>query len=465
VTITRRGLLRGVAVGTAGLALGACGGDPAVGGDAGPSPDAPIDAPPIPIDPPERVAEVAAFPLGVSAGDLVGTRGLLWTRYAGAAVLACVAWRVEGDAYVEELAQVTATPADGGFVHVAIEGLVPGARYRYAFFETADGARTGRSRIGSFRAPIADDAIEPLTFGAISCTKDSHATDPIQRAADHGGLDAFLFLGDNVYADGATDPTSYRTKYEEHYGRPAHVALRAATGQYITWDDHEIVNDFNPETLDADHTAAAFGAFFEHNPCAKVAGDERRIWRSARWGRTLEVFVLDTRSERLPSTRTGANAQYISPAQLAWLEAGLAASPCVFKVIMNSVPITNMPLVWDAAKSGRWEGYEAQRTALLRHIDDNAIAGVTWLSGDFHLAFISHVGTAGQPGANQREILAGPGGQSSNPLVGTLNQPQFSFASGTNNFTTLQFDPAARSITVTYIDGDGQPFHSSTLAM
>lgn len=465
MTITRRGWLRGLAVGTAGLALGACGSDPAAGGDDGASPDAAPDAAPIPVDPPERVVEVPEFPLGVSAGDLAGTRGLLWTRYTGGGALACAAWRMDGEVYVEELAQISAMPADGGFVHVAIEGLAPGVRYRYAFFEITAGARTGRSRIGSFRAPIADDALEPLTFGAISCTKDSHPTDPLQRAADHGGLDAFLFLGDNVYADGATDAASYRVEYANHYGRAAHAALRAATGNYITWDDHEIVNDYNPETLDADHQAAAFGAFFEHNAVAKIAGNERRIWRSARWGRTLELFVLDTRSERLPSTRTSASAQYISTAQISWLEAGLAASPCVFKVIMNSVPITNMPLVWDAAQGDRWEGYAAQRTRLLSFIDDNAIAGVTWLSGDFHLAFISYVGTAGQPGATQREILVGPGGQNANVLAGTLNQPQFAWASGTNNFTKLLFDPTARSVTVTYINASGQPFYSSSLQM
>ena len=98
------------------------------------------------------------------------------------------------------------------------------------------------------------------------------------------------------------------------------------------------------------------------------------------------------------------------------------------------------------------------RTEILRYIDDNHIGGVLWLSGDFHLAFISHVSPSGA-GANQREVLCGPGGQSPNSLVPSLTQPQFSFATGTNNYTTLHFDPASRSVTVTYIDGNGTKFH------
>jgi hypothetical protein len=40
-----------------------------------------------------------------------------------------------------------------------------------------------------------------------------------------------------------------------------------------------------------------------------------------------------------------------------------------------------------------------------------------------------------------------------------LQQPQFSFATGTNNYTTLELDPASKSVTVTYIDGSGMKFH------
>jgi alkaline phosphatase D len=468
---TRRDVLKGVAATTAGVVLAGCGSDGGMaddGDDMPPGPDAPPveppDAAPAPITPPEDTPEIAMFGLGVSAGDLVEDRGVLWTRYDGLSVLVAFAWRMDGETYDEELGPFPATPGDGGFVHVPLAGLDPGARYRYAFFELEDsGARRGRSTIGRFRAPPAAGTDGPIRFGAISCLDEGRPADVLARAAERDDLDAFLFLGDNAYCDPSDTLPEYRDAYVRHFGRPEHMAIRARTGAYITWDDHEVANDWNPETIAPARLDAAFQAFFDHAPYARITGNERRIWRSARWGDTVEVFVLDCRSERKPSTIFGSEPQqYISPEQLAWLTTGLAASPCAFKLIMNSVPITNMPSVWDLYPTDRWEAYATQRSEVLQFIDTNAITGVLWVAGDFHLAFVSNVSPNGI-GASQRELLVGPGGQSANPLVGTLNAPQFSFATGTNNYTVLELDPATLTLTARYIDGTGAEFHVETL--
>jgi alkaline phosphatase D len=370
---------------------------------------------------------------------------------------------MDGDAYAEELGPYPATPGDGGFVHVPVAGLAPGARYRYAFFELADdGSRRGRSIVGAFRAPPAPGTTELVRFGAVSCVDEGEPADVLARAAERDDLDAFLFLGDNAYCDPSETLAEYRDAYRRHFERGEHIAIRAATGMYMTWDDHEVANDWNPETIASERLDAAFQAFFDHAPVARIAGAERRIWRSARWGDTVEVFVLDCRSERKPSTILGSEPQqYLSPEQLAWLEAGLAASPCVFKLIMNSVPITNMPLLWDVYPTDRWEAYADQRAEILQFIDDHAIPGVLWVAGDFHLAFISNVSPSGA-GATQREVLVGPGAQSANPLVPTLNPPQFSFATGTNNYTVLELDPVTGAVSLHYIDGAGATFHTDS---
>jgi alkaline phosphatase D len=451
---TRRDFVKGV---TAGVTLAACGAKPAI--DVPDGGEAPPDG--APIAPPETVPEVARFELGISAGDLVDDRAVLWTRYDGAAPLVALVWRMAGDAYIEELGPYPAVPAAGGFVHVPIAGLRAGERYRYAFVETAGDARVGRSIIGRFRAPIAPDASEVLTFGAVSCTDESRPLDVLARAAERDDLDAFLFLGDNAYCESCNTLDDYHAFYTRHFRRPEHVAIRARTGNYMTWDDHEVDNDWNPETIEPARLDAAFQSFFEHAAIAPVPGAERRIWRSARWGTTAEVFVLDCRSERRPSTILSGSPEYLSPEQLAWLKAGLRDSPAVFKIIMNSVPITDMPLLWDAYPTDRWEGYAAQRRELLQFIDDSAIRGVIWISGDFHLAFIANVATSG-PGANQRELLCGPGAQEANPLTWTLQPPQFSFATDTNNYTLLRLDPASRAVTVSYIDAAGTAFYSES---
>jgi alkaline phosphatase D len=451
---TRRSILKGMA---AGVTLAACSSHET--GELLPDAAAGDAAQPRPVSPPEPIPTSEHFKLGVSAGDLVDTHAVLWTQYSGAAPLAAFVWRMDGNTYVDEHGPLMATPADGGFVHVAIEGLQPGARYRYAFVELEGDTRVARSLIGRFRAPIADTASEVLTFGAVACTDKSKPLTVLARAAERTDLDAFLFCGDNAYCDGATTLADYRGEYVDHFGRTEHLAVRASTGMYITWDDHEIKNDVNPETLPKEQLAAAFQTFFEHAPITETTPN--RIWRSARWGHTAEIFVLDCRSERLPSTILTDHPQYISPEQLTWLKTALAASPATFKLIINSVPITNMPNVWDAYPTDRWEAYGAQRTDILKYIDDAGITGVVWISGDFHLAFIGKVSTSG-PGANQREVLVGPGAQSANPLVSTLAAPQFSFATGTNNYTTLKLDPVGRSVTVAYHDAQGAAFHTES---
>ncbi|MBL9012721.1 MAG: alkaline phosphatase D family protein, partial [Myxococcales bacterium] len=122
------------------------------------------------------------------------------------------------------------------------------------------------------------------------------------------------------------------------------------------------------------------------------------------------------------------------------------------------------PNLWNVAPQDRWDGYQAQRDRILSFIDTRQIGGVLWVAGDFHLAFISKVSTSG-PGATQREVLVGPGGQTTNPLFTTLFAPQFQYTTGTNNMTTLRFDPGARTVTVTYVNGDGDEFHSESIAL
>jgi alkaline phosphatase D len=174
-----------------------------------------------------------------------------------------------------------------------------------------------------------------------------------------------------------------------------------------------------------------------------------------RWGKTLELFVLDGRGERRPSTRNSPAAEYLSRAQLDWLKRGLLESDAVFKLIMNSVPISDFPHLFDVLTVDRWEGYPAQREELLGFIDEMAIDGVVWVAGDFHLASMGRVAASGA-GSTQLEVLVGPGGQNGNVLAGTLGPPQFDWSSRENNYTELALDPERRTVDVRYHDGGGR---------
>lgn len=398
------------------------------------------------------------FPFGVASGEAGPDAALLWTLHEGSGSLKVRLWREDGGAAprVEPVA-----PGDDGFVHHRVAGLEPGAWYRFAFFELdgsgADagldgGAPSGEgvSDTGRFRAAFAPGTLAPLRLGAVSCTHQDAPLGTLVHAAGRGDLDAFMLLGDTLYADGAVDLPGYRQMWRRLLERAPVRALRQATSLVATWDDHEVANNFGGDTVPPAQLQAGRRALFEHLPIAQNPEAPERLWRSFRWGATAELFVLDCRGER-----NGAAGEYVSRAQLDWLKAGLVSSPARFKVILNSVPITAFPgLFFDLAAADRWEGVPAQRTELLRFVDEARVPGVLWVSGDFHMACAGRVALEG-PGARAVELLVGPGGQFKNPSPSYPGPPQFDFAAGIDNYATIDLDPALMTARVQYVTDRG----------
>ena len=296
----------------------------------------------------------------------------------------------------------------------------------------------------------------PLTFGAVSCLKQGFPLDTLSHASQRTDLDAFLFLGDTVYADGAKDLEGFRQKWSQAIAHPAHRALRSSVSAVTTWDDHELFNNWDADQLPRDGLFAGVQAFHEFQ-CVRPG---QRLWRSLEWGATAEVFVLDCRGERRPSTQ-----HYISDEQMAWLKEGLAKSTAAFKVILNSVPISNFPgAFFDTTTDDRWQGYPKQREEILRSVEDANVRGVLWVAGDFHLASMGRVSQQG-PGSSAIEVLVGPGGRLPNASPSYPAPPQFDWATGINNYATLALDPATVSVEVKYFDGNGRVLTQKTYSL
>ncbi len=455
---TRRQFLKVAAMGGA-SAWAACGGGrlqlPADGGEPG------LDAG-LPLDKPEALTESGAFMFGIASGDALADRVVLQTRYDGAAALRLRVWRMEGAVYAERVADAAVTPFDGGFVHLDVSGLVPGARYGYAFLEETAGQPPTRSALGRFRAALAPGQVEPLVFGAVSCTSLDSAPACLAHAAARTDLAAFLLLGDTTYNDTATTLAAYRTRWAQSLSRAEYRALRASTSLLATWDDHEVTNDFNPEQVPAARMTMARQTFFESLPLRRDALQADRLWKTVRWGDSVELFVLDGRGERKPSTRLSADPIYLSPTQLDWFKAGLKASPCALKLILNSVPISDFG--FSAFNADGWRAYQKQRLEILKFIEAENIRGVLWLSGDHHFASAGTISASG-PGTAAIEVLAGPGSQSSNPLWNLLKPPRWDFASGTNNYLAVHCDPVKREAKVVFHDAKGATLFDKTYAL
>lgn len=385
-----------------------------------------------------------SFPLGVAAGDAVPDGALVWTHFTGDDALDVVVWPEAGDLASPRR---QAAPDEDGFAVVEVSGLDPGTWYLFRF-ESADGQVSPHGR---FRTALAPDALEVVTIGATSCIKHGHKYDTLARAAERTDLDAFVFLGDAVYTDGASTLSDFRRKWADGLGGPEYVALRGSTSMITQWDDHEVRNNWEGDKVDEKLLTAARRAFLEHQPIRQDAARPLRFWRTLKWGLTAELFILDARSER-----DRAHGQYLSPEQLDWLVSSVTSSPAAFKLILNTVPIGAFDSPFFAPfNEDNWQGFPAQREELLRGLEASGATGVIFVSGDFHFACFGRVAKDG-PGSTLFEALVGPGANGPNPLPAYPSGDPWEFSSAVNNYTSFELDPFTKKATIRYHAGDGR---------
>jgi alkaline phosphatase D len=414
----------------------------------------------------------ALFPIGILAGGMTPDGAIVLTRVADEEPVTLRVWRPAGaSGEVWLVKDETHAPADGGFAKIEVRGLAPATTYRYAFYRR-DGERdVARTAIGNFRTAFADDMALTMTLGATTCTgsaresvREEVVPFPALSLMATEELDTLLHLGDMSYNDNATSLDEYRAEWSRTLNVRGYRDLLPSTGVYVTWDDHEVTDNWDPEAIASARLEAATQAFFETVPMPR--GPMDRLWRSFSWGRTAEIFVLDARSERLPSTLDEDMPVFASEQQLEFIKRGLSESQAHFKLVMTSVNIANLPGPWDAdfAMKDRWEGYETQRRELLDFIVDEEIRNVWFLAGDIHLGFVGRVEPEGHRHSKIWEITVGPGASGANPLGALLERglidreqvfpcQQFVYGNGLRQVaTTLTLDPLADTIGVRYVD-------------
>jgi phosphodiesterase/alkaline phosphatase D-like protein len=425
------------------------------GGDTGEALEpAPERSPePAPWEPPGVVDE-RTFPYGIQTGDALPDGVVVSVRSFGAPFSLTLV-RAEGDAWVEDQVLTDIGHDENGEVaQVVLSGLRPDTAYSVAM-QSAGGFW---SRPGRFRTALAPDGWRIIRLGATSCLGGNEPWRSLSVAATEA-LDAFMLLGDTVYADGSVDLEDYRLFWKQAAQTRGMVELSASTSLIATWDDHEVDNNWSREDLPPGTFEDALTAFREALPQRRGPGGTG-VWRSFTWGKTLEIFVLDCRGER-------GEGRYISEEQLQWLQDGLSASEARFKFILNSVPITDLSAIFGAAgASDRWQGYPEQRERVLRHIEDNAIAGVLWVTGDVHYPQVGQVDPVGGTAARQVEVFTGPGGSFLNVAASLfVGDPQYTWVGYAWNWCRFTLDPGLGTVLVQFVGDDGGLLYETTLRL
>jgi alkaline phosphatase D len=297
--------------------------------------------------------------------------------------------------------------------------------------------------------------------------------------------DFFLFVGDTVYADVPCDKpgvapgaafrartlAQYRARHRHQREDPALQALLRGTSVYAIWDDHEVRNDFSGshEPL----MPVGRQALLDYWPIAPPADDPARLYRRFRWGRLLEVFILDTRQYRsLDSDRDGPDKTMLGAAQRRWLLDGVTASTAVWKVVVTSVSLsipTGRPGARDSwtgvspfGLPAAGDGFVTERDAILAHFREHGVRNLVFLVADVHHAeAIRHQPT---PEWSFHELVAGPLSATlgrPRPLDLSLNPRSLFARGGVFNFGEITVEPA--HLTLRYVDDAGTVLFTHTL--
>jgi alkaline phosphatase D len=359
--------------------------------------------------------DAPALTHGVVVGDVGARSAVLWARGDREGALKL---HVSGGRH-DRVERLRFRAADDYTGQVLLTGLKPNTTYRY---------KLGTTR-GTFEtAPEEHDAARVrLAFGGDvagqNVCRDAAEGFPIMDTIRNLRPDVFVGLGDMIYADNACDPVGrygnaqvpgsfgpatdlagFWAHWRYNRADGASQRLLASTGYVGVWDDHEVVNDFGPlsdtrstppYTPGVHLLPIGLEAFLDYTPIAIAPNTPKRLYRSLRWGRHLELFVLDTRQYRDANSASDSADRpktMLGREQLTWLKDSLAASDATWKVVVSSVPMsipTGFPPSggrdgW--ANFDQTTGFEQELLDVLRFLESEGIENTVWITTDVHFA-------------------------------------------------------------------------------
>ncbi|TWT47770.1 alkaline phosphatase D family protein [Botrimarina hoheduenensis] len=257
--------------------------------------------------------------------------------------------------------------------------------------------------------PLSPERIDKIAFG--SCAKQD-LDQPIWDDIVAQQPDAFLFIGDNMYADRKHPPRSagdIAAAYRKLGAKPGFRRLRRACPVLATWDDHDYgLNDAGGEFPFKEASQTVMLSFFREPADSPRWGREGvyGAWRFGPEDQRVQVLLLDTRYFRSPLREVPAEKRQgrgpygpqpdgggslLGEAQWQWLEEQLS-EPAAVRLIGSSVQVVSDEHGWEG-----WSNFPRERQRLYDLIDSTKARGVIFLSGDRHLAEISRSTEAGTP--------------------------------------------------------------------
>ncbi|WP_394581929.1 alkaline phosphatase [Cytobacillus firmus] len=381
------------------------------------------------------------FTLGVASGDPLSDSVVLWTRLApdplnGGGMpnhAVPVKWELAADEHFRKVVKhgtEIAVPELAHSVHVEAEGLMPNTVYYYRFKSGNELSPIGKTKT----LPPAGAKVSGLSFAFASCQQYEHGFFTAYQHMAKENLDFIIHLGDYIYEYGPNEyisPTGnvrhhsgpeiisledYRNRHAQYKSDQHLREAHAAFPWVVTWDDHEVENNYAggiPEKGQSAEAfikrrAAAYQAYYEHMPLRLSSmpnGDGMQLYREFSYGSLASFLVLDSRQYRDDQANGDGSKPHtpesLDPArtllgneQEQWVESNLASSNAQWNVLAQQVFFAQRNFGTSASPKfsmDAWDGYPAARERLADFAASNNIENLIVLTGDVHASWASNI--------------------------------------------------------------------------
>ncbi|GGC82285.1 alkaline phosphatase D [Thalassobacillus devorans] len=396
----------------------------------------------ISVEAQEEEFESYPFTLGVASGDPLSDSVVLWTRLAVDPLNGggmpdrniAVRWELSRDAHFRDIVQrgnEVASPKLGHSIHIEAENLESDTVYYYRFKVGKDYSPVGKTKT----LPRNNEAVKSLAFAFASCQQYEHGYYTAYKHMAKEDLDLVFHLGDYIYEYGPDEYVAATGNVRTHKGqeiltledyRNRHAQYRsdkdlqsahAAFPWVVTWDDHEVENnyaDMIPEkgqSVEAfvNRRIAAYQAYYEHMPLRKSSmphGSDMQLYRNFSYGNLANFYVLDTRQYRSdqangdkssPQTEESLDPSrtLLGDKQEQWLLGNLDQSQAHWNVLAQQIFFAKRnygPSPEEPRYSmDSWDGYTPARQRITDYASNIDMDNLIVLTGDVHANWASNL--------------------------------------------------------------------------
>jgi len=222
--------------------------------------------------------------------------------------------------------------------------LQPETRYDVKIESRTPQHQLGQTLDGEFQTAPAADSGTRVVFTVSTChgDNDQDRPDGFNIFPEMLKLDPnfYVHAGDIVYYDGLAKTVDLaRYHWQRAYSWPTNVEFHRHVSSYFIKDDHDTWHNDCWPSMDSPFMheftfRQGQAIFLEQVPMGE------RTWRTRRWGKDLQIWLVEGRDFRSPNTDPdGPDKTIWGKEQKEWFKKSLEQSDATFKILISPTPV------------------------------------------------------------------------------------------------------------------------------